>query len=577
MVRHLRRAERSRRKLLLHSLLEESAKMSASFGPLTPPDQVWELLARVEAAAPHAVDRVLAYPYVGSWAGYTTRLLRAGSDGVCPLWIHLGHMHLLAAAAAIRVGIDFRIEVPMWRGVVALPSLGVARLPMSEAFSVAEVGRADGGYLVSNRQGSVRLPEQLGSDAPGWWAVRSVRTRVGPHRFTIRLDDVDPYRGLYEPVPPQRLVNGEFFRWEKLLAESARLIVDHLPELALTMPAGLDTLVPRPHVPYRNPSASTGEAFGSALIGLPADGASLASSLVHEYLHIVLGGILHLTRLYEDDPRERFYVAWRDDPRPLSGALQGAYAFFGVTALWRAFASSPSPKLARRAAFEFDYWRRQTWHTVTELCDDASLTATGRRFVAGIAERLGGWMDEPVPAGQADLAAACALDHYAGWRVRHLRPDPAVVAELRDAWLAEYTRAPIVAEPAELPPTPVPDGSWSHARIDLIRLRLDGAANLADVWRSVPDATDADYAYAIGRYDVAVRGYRAQLTTSPDTPHALIGLGLSLAARGSDPAARALTRRPELVRAVHREVRDRTPDAPTVNRLATWIGQLVAG
>src|SRR4051794_2394704 len=76
MVRCLGRAERSRRKLLLHSLLEESAKTPASFGPLAPPDQVWELLARVDAAVPRVVDRVLAYPYVGSWAGYTTRLLR---------------------------------------------------------------------------------------------------------------------------------------------------------------------------------------------------------------------------------------------------------------------------------------------------------------------------------------------------------------------------------------------------------------------------------------------------------------------------------------------------------------------
>src|SRR4051812_44216411 len=128
MVRRLRRAERSRRKLLLYSLLEDSAKIPESFGPFRPPDQVWELLSRVDAAAPRLVDRLLAYPYVGSWAGYTIRLLRSGSEGVCPLWMHLGYMHLLAAAAAIRADIAFDITVPAWQGTVALPSLGSARL-----------------------------------------------------------------------------------------------------------------------------------------------------------------------------------------------------------------------------------------------------------------------------------------------------------------------------------------------------------------------------------------------------------------------------------------------------------------
>ncbi|HJP78061.1 MAG TPA: HEXXH motif-containing putative peptide modification protein [Pseudonocardiaceae bacterium] len=38
---------------------------------------------------------------------------------------------------------------------------------------------------------------------------------------------------------------------------------------------------------------------------------------------------MHLTELYEPDPRERIYVPWREDPRPFSGALQGVYAFSG--------------------------------------------------------------------------------------------------------------------------------------------------------------------------------------------------------------------------------------------------------
>jgi hypothetical protein len=35
------------------------------------------------------------------------------------------------------------------------------------------------------------------------------------------------------------------------------------------------------------------------------------------------------------DDGHRYYVPWRDDPRPISGLLQGAYAYLGVTGFWR--------------------------------------------------------------------------------------------------------------------------------------------------------------------------------------------------------------------------------------------------
>jgi HEXXH motif-containing protein len=311
MVRRLRRAERSRRKLLLRALMEEAAKSPDLSGPLPPLDVAWELLARVEGRSSKALDRLLTHPYTGSWAGYTTRLLRNGINGIGPLWMHLGHLHALAAAAAIRAGLDFEIAVPAWNGNVALPSLGMARLGSPAPFSVALVLGEHGTYTISNDENTVRLPDPPESDGVGWWSVRRIRTRVGSHRFSLRLDDLDPYRGLYEPVPPQRLDTTEVDDWQRLIDEACDLIVTHLPAFAESMPVGLQSLVPKPQVLFRNVSASTGEAFGSAVVGRPADGASLASTLIHEFQHIVLGGILHLTQLYEDDPRERIYVPWR--------------------------------------------------------------------------------------------------------------------------------------------------------------------------------------------------------------------------------------------------------------------------
>jgi HEXXH motif-containing protein len=578
MIRSLRRAERSRRKLLLYALLETVAKTPAGFGPLPPVEIVWELLARVEDTSAVALDRLLAHPYVGVWAGYTTRLLRDGLDGVGPLWVHLGHVHAIAAAAAIHAGLRFEILVPSLDGNVALPSLGLARLPVSSPRSVAHVGGEPGNYVVSHPDGCVCLPVRPDTDGAGWWAIRRVSVQAGKERFVVRLDDLDPYRGLYEPVSPQRLSAAEYEEWRDLLSEAWRLLVTAMPNYARLLPAGLDSLVPRPRVPFRNPSASTGEAFGSAVLGYPTDAASLAATLVHEVQHIVLGGLLHLTALYNNDTRERIYVPWRDDPRPLSGAVQGVYAFFGVVAFWRAIAAMGAGSMTRRAWFEFAYWRRQTWRTLEILRPDSCLTAAGRRFLDRMAALLGSWQHEPVGVDVADLAAAAATDHRAGWRLRHMRPNPDTVTGLTSAWLAGRPRPPVALLRADLPPTPVPDGPWSHARADLIRLALTetGHTQLPDVWPTVPGATLADVAYVMGRHDEAAEGYRTELVGAPDSPSSLVGLGLALAATGPNPAARALLHCPELVRAVHRELRRIDPDRPTPEAIGSWIGQLVS-
>jgi HEXXH motif-containing protein len=576
MLRRLRRAERSRRKLLLHALMETAGKIPGLFGPLPPIDEAWELLARVEARAPRALDRLLTHPYTGSWAGYTTRLLRNRIDGVGPLWMHLGHIHSLAVAAAVRGGLDFEAEIPVWEGHASLPTLGVARLPGQPPASTAVVRGRDRCYVLESSNGSVVLPDRLDVDSADWWPVRLVRTTVGSRRFFLRLDDLDPYRGLYEPVPPQRLAAAELEEWRRLIGQAWQLIVTHLPRLAEVMPIGLVSLVPRPQVLFENPSASTGEAFGSAVVGRPSDGASLAATLVHEFQHIVLGGVLHLTRLYGDDPRERFYVPWRDDPRPLGGALQGVYAFFGVTAFWRALAAAPG--CSRRAAFEFAYWRRQSWRTLLALRDDPVLTDAGSRFLDGMAECLGRWQGDSVDEEVAELATAAAFDHHAGWRLRHLRPDPALVDELSRAWLAGRARPPAIIDHPDPAPTPVPDGPWSSARTDLLRLGLTGAgrSRLLARWRDVPGATEADFAYATGQWADAARGYRSELAAQPDRPASLVGLGLALAASGPTPGGRALLRRPELVRAVHRTICRTTRAAPTPEAMAEWLGQLVA-
>lgn len=117
VTERFRRAERSRRLLLLRALVDEAGKTPDIPGPLASLEDAWELMARAGDKDPAALESILAHPHTGSWAGYTVRLLRHHISGVSPLWVHVGHMHALAAAAAIRQA---------WNSVSRCPSATAA-------------------------------------------------------------------------------------------------------------------------------------------------------------------------------------------------------------------------------------------------------------------------------------------------------------------------------------------------------------------------------------------------------------------------------------------------------------------
>lgn len=571
-VRLLRAAERSRRLLLLRGIIDQAAKSPAVSSPLPPPESAWELLAGIERLAPAAVETILAHPYTGTWAGYTTRLVSQDISGVCPFWVHLGHVHCLAAAAAVRAGVVFDAELPVWRGTVSLPTLGMVRFPGGDAHGVARVSTEDGRIAFRHRHAEVRLPEDLSTETAGWQPIRRVTSRHEDRELSIRLDDLDPYRGLYEPVPPRRLTALEVESWRTVVDDAWRLLAVHLPDVADVLPHCLESVVPAPAVAFRLPSASTGEAFGSAVVAYSDDREQLAAALVHEFHHIRLGGVQHLAALHIDDPRERWYVPWREDPRPIGGVLHGIYAFFGVTAFWRALAAAePGNGLA---SFEFALWRAAVRRTLAAVREDESLTPAGRRFLDGVEAASAPWPDEPVATEPGLWAAMAAADHYATWRLRHLRPDAGTVSALARAWHRGETWPDLSELREPRTPTPIPDGGWTDARTDLIRLRLGHDRDaLAAQGPTVPGVTDADLALVSGRTEAAVAGYRSRLAANPDGPGAVVGLGLALTARGTGPATRALLHRPELVRAVHRELRTNTDPVPTIETVAEWLGR----
>ncbi len=123
--------------------------------------------------------------------------------------------------------------------------------------------------------------------------------------------------------------------------------------------------------------------------------------------------------LTKPDDGSRFYAPWRDDPRPVPGLLQGAYAYLGVTDFWRRQRHVETGAAAVHAAAEFSRWCASALSVTRTLLDSGRLTRPGELFASAMARRLERWQDEEVSAQARALARERAERHLADWRERN--------------------------------------------------------------------------------------------------------------------------------------------------------------
>ena len=89
-----------------------------------------------------------------------------------------------------------------------------------------------------------------------------------------------------------------------------------------------------------------------------------------------------------------YYAPWREDPRPLGGLLQGAYAYLGVSGFWR--------EQRRQAGYSeqgdalYARWRAAASLVVDIMLASEGLTSAGREFVTGMKGTLDAWQHERV-------------------------------------------------------------------------------------------------------------------------------------------------------------------------------------
>ncbi|MFH8655292.1 HEXXH motif domain-containing protein [Streptomyces afghaniensis] len=529
-VAFLERAERARRLLLLRTLL---GRLDTLPTPLTPVAEAWRVLKEAAEKAPEPVERLLLAPATGGWISHMLRRVHGTATGP-PLWAEAGHLCALALSASLHAGTEAALDVPLTRGGLPLPGLGMVRLP--DARAGLAVGRAitGGGELTvtgpGRTTGSVRvtcrpLSRRAGTDGDTWLPLRTL-THTGPDGtapVTVVLEDLDPYRDLDDHLPPARLDEDEAQEWQRLFGEAARILArPGIPGPGRVDPAMIRAIVPfgrtalsPPPPPFVQVSASSGDSFGGMLIVRPASALALAETLVHELQHSKLAALLHLFPLLEDDRAERYYAPWRTDPRHLTGLLHGAYAFTGVAGFWRdRLAGAQGAEEAERAAYFFALRRLQSRLAVRTLLTSGRLTVQGHALVSGLARTLDGWLREPVPYTALTRARTASALHRTEWRLRNV--DPVVESS--------------------------PDGP----RFRLDRTSWPDVRTHAFAARPLAPRT-ADEHLAAGDAAAALARYAELLAADPAEPHALAGWIVARAVLEPGRATRRMLARPELL------------------------------
>ena len=402
-------AERSKHGALLRGVLAEAAKADdatqarySSIGR--------EVLTEVERLDRDAAGKVTGYPAVGAWAATTLRALaRNGrAPGAGP-----ARLTAVAAAAAIRAGLDVQVPVLPEDGVVSLPSLGVARVDADSAVVRSHPGSAE----VRWSHGRVEIPSEGDRDAPGWLGIRDCSTG----NFVAAIEDLDPFRMPAEAggLAP-RLTAGQARDWQPMLQQGWEVLATGHPAVAAEVAAAISVIVPLSRAAHGHHSSSGPDTFGAVAMSKPPDPETCACTLTHELQHVKLCAVLDIVSLTEpDDGRRRYYAPWRDDPRPIAGLLQGAYAHVGVTEFWRRRRQLATGAAQLRADVQFARWQAGTTRVIDTLLASGQLTAFGVDFVRRMAETVGSWTSEQASAQAQAIALGEARSHLARWELRH--------------------------------------------------------------------------------------------------------------------------------------------------------------
>jgi HEXXH motif-containing protein len=521
-IRLLHNAQLSKHLMLLHAMAE--AAEGTQRGPAAFRDG-YKLLARIQAADPGISSWLLGLPHLAGWAHDGLIHLERGSGA------DFGHFACLAAAAAVRAGLRFELDVPVRDGRVQLPGLGSVLVGRCSSWTRlgCDGDRVTAGDCFAADRRLLVPDDGSGGAPPGWAGTPMVRAAADGLAWTVLLETGDPYLDRYTLPMSAGLSGDELGPWRDRVLAAWEILVRHHRWAAEPIAAGLSVIVPlTAHAETDLVSATTPAAFGAIATSWPPDPVTLAETLVHEFQHVKLCGLLDLVPL-TDPGGPQVYAPWRQDPRPVGGLLQGVYAHLGIVRFWRAQQHAETdPDGMLRAQVLFARWGPTIDLTVRTLLQTGSLTPLGARFVSLLRAQGQQLAAELMPPAADEIAREVALDHRLTWQARHVAVDAAGVADLATA----YHRGEPFAGQAP-PRTWIQDDVRkvdSTVRSRLLNMRYLEPERYRQLCADgILPLSEADRLLVGRSTSAAVGAYCAQIAGAADPqPGAWIGLALAL-------------------------------------------------
>jgi HEXXH motif-containing protein len=431
VVSQLREAQHSKHTLLLLAIAGAAGDTDPADPGVVAFRAAYQLLTRIRALDPGGSGWLLALPHLGSWAHDALIRMEHGS---VPDFAYLA---CAVAAAAVRAGVPFELDVPVRDGCALLPGLG--RLDVAGRPAWVRL-RCDGEQLTAgDRVAVARLalgPDYgSGQPVPHWRGTPAVRARADGLAWDVLLVTDDPYLDRYTLPMSAGLSADQLRRWRRRVQTAWEVLARHHRWAAGPIADGVSVIVPlTPQSEADLISATSPAAFGAVATSWPPDPVTMAETLVHEFQHVKLCGLLDMVPLTESGG-EKVYAPWRQDPRPAAGLLQGVYAHLGIVRFWEAQRhAETNPDDVLRAQVQFARWRPTIDSAAGTLLQTGCLTPEGVRFVDLLRDQGRVLADEPVPGQAGEIAREAALDHQLTWQIRHVAADAAAVAKLAEAY-----------------------------------------------------------------------------------------------------------------------------------------------
>ncbi|RSM72733.1 hypothetical protein DMB66_04975 [Actinoplanes sp. ATCC 53533] len=397
VIRALYAADVSRHRLLAAHALRRHA------GPAENVVTALAVLDEAQRRDPAGTADVLRTGWLGTWAANLLDMPGRGAEAA-------NRLGALAAVTALRAGLEADLMVGATAGQLHLPGLGTLSTALPDGSTVAL--RVRDGLAVQLAEGPLQLPAPA---IHGRWSPIRTLNVAG---FQLMIDDQDPYRDCFSMPLGAPLSDEEFGRWRRVIGEACALLAGFAPAVAEQMRLGVRVVVPLAPTPHgAEASVSCSDALGVIATTTPVDSMTFAVTLVHEWSHSVLNGLLGFVGLHHLEQPGFYFAPWRPDPRPLSGILHGTFAFLAVAETWQALRAADSG--GKRAEFEFALRRRQLAEVMAYLPAAAGLSPQGRRFVAILKRRCAALFETPVRREADDDAVAAVAAQKAIWIRRH--------------------------------------------------------------------------------------------------------------------------------------------------------------